>query len=75
MVGKTALNKEMKHLNGAYFRTNITTTDTYDWSKVRPKGNSFYSWYRSFLSDFGTQQDAPDNEKIKIKITSKRKQR
>ena len=22
MVGKTALNKEMKHLNGAYFRTN-----------------------------------------------------
>lgn len=21
MVGKTALNKEMKHLNGAYFRT------------------------------------------------------
>jgi len=27
MVGKTALNKEMKHLNGAYFRTisiNIT---------------------------------------------------
>lgn len=23
MVGKTALNKEMKHLNGAYFRTNI----------------------------------------------------
>lgn len=26
MVGKTALNKEMKHLNGAYFRTiNIKT--------------------------------------------------
>lgn len=23
MVGKTALNKEMKHLNGAYFRTII----------------------------------------------------
>lgn len=23
MVGETALNKEMKHLNGAYFRTNI----------------------------------------------------
>ena len=26
MVGKTALNKEMKHLNGAYFRTIIITT-------------------------------------------------
>lgn len=26
MVGKTALNKEMKHLNGAYFRT---ITDNY----------------------------------------------
>lgn len=26
MVGKTALNKEMKHLNGAYFRT-ISTND------------------------------------------------
>ena len=25
MVGKTALNKEMKHLNGAYFRTNHNT--------------------------------------------------
>ena len=25
MVGKTALNKEMKHLNGAYFRTNSET--------------------------------------------------
>ena len=25
MVGKTALNKEMKHLNGAYFRTNNIT--------------------------------------------------
>ena len=25
MVGKTALNKEMKHLNGAYFRTIIST--------------------------------------------------
>ncbi|RLT78961.1 hypothetical protein D7Y07_16425 [Bacteroides acidifaciens] len=25
MVGKTALNKEMKHLNGAYFRTNNNT--------------------------------------------------
>lgn len=24
MVGKTALNKEMKHLNGAYFRTIIS---------------------------------------------------
>lgn len=23
MVGKTALNKEMKHLNGAYFRTRL----------------------------------------------------
>ena len=29
MVGKTALNKEMKHLNGAYFRTirQIKTTN------------------------------------------------
>ena len=29
MVGKTALNKEMKHLNGAYFRT-ITDNREYD---------------------------------------------
>lgn len=27
MVGKTALNKEMKHLNGAYFRTIIRIYD------------------------------------------------
>lgn len=26
MVGKTALNKEMKHLNGAYFRTKLAKT-------------------------------------------------
>ena len=30
MVGKTALNKEMKHLNGAYFRTIINNSMTYD---------------------------------------------
>jgi len=29
MVGKTALNKEMKHLNGAYFRT-INGNKVYD---------------------------------------------
>ena len=29
MVGKTALNKEMKHLNGAYFRT-ITNNPSKD---------------------------------------------
>lgn len=28
MVGKTALNKEMKHLNGAYFRTIIDNNKT-----------------------------------------------
>lgn len=28
MVGKTALNKEMKHLNGAYFRTIMNSTET-----------------------------------------------
>lgn len=27
MVGKTALNKEMKHLNGAYFRTITNKTN------------------------------------------------
>lgn len=27
MVGKTALNKEMKHLNGAYFRTIISKNE------------------------------------------------
>lgn len=27
MVGKTALNKEMKHLNGAYFRTITDNTN------------------------------------------------
>lgn len=27
MVGKTALNKEMKHLNGAYFRTITDKTE------------------------------------------------
>ena len=31
MAGKTALNKEMKHLNGAYFRTiNINNTNKYE---------------------------------------------
>ena len=29
MVGKTALNKEMKHLNGAYFRTIIVIKKEY----------------------------------------------
>ena len=29
MVGKTALNKEMKHLNGAYFRTIILFPNHY----------------------------------------------
>ena len=29
MVGKTALNKEMKHLNGAYFRTIMATASGY----------------------------------------------
>ena len=29
MAGKTALNKEMKHLNGAYFRT-ITDKNEYE---------------------------------------------
>ncbi len=28
MVGKTALNKEMKHLNGAYFRTIMNNRTT-----------------------------------------------
>lgn len=28
MVGKTALNKEMKHLNGAYFRTIINSANS-----------------------------------------------
>lgn len=31
MVGKTALNKEMKHLNGAYFRTIIVQLRIYIW--------------------------------------------
>ena len=32
MVGKTALNKEMKHLNGAYFRTiNSNHIKTYNY--------------------------------------------
>ncbi len=35
MVGKTALNKEMKHLNGAYFRTNIRTIGQTILSKQR----------------------------------------
>ena len=41
MVGKTALNKEMKHLNGAYFRTNINT--------IHPIGKSLNKFiqYRS----------------------------
>lgn len=29
MVGKTALNKEMKHLNGAYFRTITNKTNNF----------------------------------------------
>lgn len=29
MAGKTALNKEMKHLNGAYFRTIINKSVKY----------------------------------------------
>ena len=32
MVGKTALNKEMKHLNGAYFRT-ISNQENQKWNK------------------------------------------
>lgn len=31
MVGKTALNKEMKHLNGAYFRTIINKLINYNY--------------------------------------------
>lgn len=37
MVGKTALNKEMKHLNGAYFRTIITSGGMFSESAVQMK--------------------------------------
>ena len=33
MVGKTALNKEMKHLSGAYFRTIINLKSVVIWIK------------------------------------------
>ena len=43
MVGKTALNKEMKHLNGAYFRTIINSNAKYETRKYTISV-SFYSF-------------------------------
>lgn len=34
MVGKTALNKEMKHLNGAYFRTILQIKNQIEWKML-----------------------------------------
>lgn len=62
---------------GSYWVTadadNIYTTDIIDWSNIHPKTDTFYGWLRGWLSEHGTPESAPDNEKIKIKLTSKRK--
>lgn len=51
MAGKTALNKEMKHLNGAYFRTinknRKSINKEYYVSEVEDKSSVEYSKKRS----------------------------
>lgn len=54
MVGKTALNKEMKHLNGAYFRTNNGKWDYKNASDLRywPTGAlDFYAFNPGTVSE------------------------
>lgn len=55
-------------------KDNITTYDTYDWD-TRVHLNPFtpYGFTRNAMNYLGTPHIAPDNEKIKIRIKTKRK--
>lgn len=48
MVGKTALNKEMKHLNGAYFRTISENRNQYDTANRKTERNNQSKQYGAF---------------------------
>lgn len=53
MVGKTALNKEMKHLNGAYFRT---ISENFSKDEIQKRDNK----------SFRTKQFDARREKIQV---------
>ncbi len=54
-------------------KDNITTRDTYDWdTNVHLDRNSSYGLVRELMNQYGTPDSVPENEKIKIRIKSKR---
>lgn len=55
-------------------KDNITTSDAYDWdTNIHLDKNSTYGLIRELMNLYGTPDDAPEEEKIKINIKSKRK--
>lgn len=55
-------------------KDDIITTDDYDWNtKVHLNQNSTYGFLRELMNQYGTPEDAPEGEKIKFNIKSKRK--
>lgn len=55
-------------------KDDITTKDTYDWdTNVHLDRNSTYGLIRELMNQYGTPDNAPEEEKIKVKIKSKRK--